>query len=272
MLRERIAARLAAENGNRRGQVRADGDGRRQHGLSSRAARDLRSGRRSGARQDPTFFNHEMAVRIVGCRPVIVAADAHYQLDVAAIEAAVGPRTRAVVTVSPNNPSGAVYPESDLGVVNALCADRGLFHISDEVYEYFLFDGARHFSPGAIAGAENHTVCIYSLSKSYGFASWRVGYMLFPGATPRSGQEDPRHQRHLRTRSFAVRGGGSARRRPSGGSRSGSHPSRHGAPDCARCRCPAWGIGSRCRGPTGRSILLARVHAWRRFRRISSNA
>ena len=44
----------------------------------------------------------------------------------------------------------------------------------------FSSTGARHFSPGAIAGAETHTVCIYSLSKSYGFASWRVGYMLFP--------------------------------------------------------------------------------------------
>ena len=128
----------------------------------------------------PYFFNHEMAVRIIGCRPVVVAADERYQLDLAAIEAAIGPRTRAVVTVSPNNPSGAVYPESNLRAVNALCAARGLYHLSDEVYEYFLFDGARHFSPGAIAGAETHTVCIYSLSKSYGFASWRVGYMLFP--------------------------------------------------------------------------------------------
>ena len=64
--------------------------------------------------------------------------------------------------------------------MNALCASRGLYHVSDEVYEYFLFDGARHFSPGAITGAEAHTVCIYSLSKAYGFASWRVGYMLFP--------------------------------------------------------------------------------------------
>ena len=130
----------------------------------------------------PYFFNHEMAVRIIGCRPVVVAADERYQLDLASIEAAIGPRTRAIVTVSPNNPSGAVYSESDLRAVNALCTDRGLFHISDEVYEYFLFDGARHFSPGAIAGAETHTVCIYSLSKSYGFASWRVGYMLFPSS------------------------------------------------------------------------------------------
>ena len=178
-LRERIAARLAAENG-----IDAD-----RYALMVTAGGNMAFLHALLAICDqgdevvlvkPYFFNHEMAVRIIGCRPVIVAADEHYQLDVAAIEAALGPRTRAVVTVSPNNPSGAVYPESDLRAVNALCADRGLFHISDEVYEYFLFDGARHFSPGAIAGAENHTVCIYSLSKSYGFASWRVGYMLFP--------------------------------------------------------------------------------------------
>ena len=178
-LRERIAARLVAENG-----IDAD-----RYALMVTAGGNMAFLHALLAICDqgdevvlvkPYFFNHEMAVRIIGCCPVIVAADEHYQLDVAAIEAAVGPRTRAVVTVSPNNPSGAVYPESDLRAVNALCANRGLVHVSDEVYEYFLFDGASHFSPGAIPGAENHTVCIYSLSKSYGFASWRVGYMLFP--------------------------------------------------------------------------------------------
>ena len=178
-LRERISARLAAEN-------RIDVD---RFSLMVTAGGNMAFLTALLAICDqgdevvlvkPYFFNHEMAVRIIGCRPVVVAADERYQLDLAAIEAAIGPRTRAVVTVSPNNPSGAVYPESDLRAVNALCAARGLYHLSDEVYEYFLFDGARHFSPGAIAGAETHTVCIYSLSKSYGFASWRVGYMLFP--------------------------------------------------------------------------------------------
>ena len=178
-LRERIAARLATENGIDEGRF----------ALMVTAGANMAFVTALLAICDhgdevvlvkPYFFNHEMAVRMVGCRPVVVAADEGYQLDVAAIEAAIGPRTRAVVTVSPNNPSGAVYPESDLRAVNALCASRGLFHISDEVYEYFVFDGARHFSPGAIAGAQSHTVCIYSLSKSYGFASWRVGYMLFP--------------------------------------------------------------------------------------------
>ena len=178
-LRERISARLAAENGIDEGRfalmVTAGGN---MAFLTALLAICDQGDEVVLVR--PYFFNHEMAVRMIGCRPVVVAADERYQLDLAAIGAAVGPRTRAVVTVSPNNPSGAVYPESDLRAVNALCADRGLVHISDEVYEYFLFDGARHFSPGAIPGAEHHTVCIYSLSKSYGFASWRVGYMVFP--------------------------------------------------------------------------------------------
>ena len=178
-LRERIAARLAAENGIDADRftlmVTAGGNMAFLHALLV-----ICDPGDEVILLKPYFFNHEMAVRIIGCRPVVVATDERYQLDLAAIEAAVGPRTRAVVTVSPNNPSGAVYPESDLRAVNALCAARGLYHVSDEVYEYFLFDGARHFSPGAIAGAESHTVCIYSLSKSYGFASWRVGYMLFP--------------------------------------------------------------------------------------------
>ena len=178
-LRERISARLAAENGIGvdRFALMVTAGGNMAFLTALLAICDQGD---EVVLVRPYFFNHEMAVRMIGCRPVVVAADERYQLDLAAIEAAVGPRTRAVVTVSPNNPSGAVYPESDLRSVNALCAERGLYHLSDEVYEYFLFDGAHHFSPGAIPGAEHHTVCIYSLSKSYGFASWRVGYMVFP--------------------------------------------------------------------------------------------
>ena len=178
-LRERIAARLAAENGidADRFSLMVTAGGNMAFLTVLLAACDEGD---EVVLVKPYFFNHEMAVRIIGCRPVVVASDERYQLDLAAIEAAVGPRTRAVVTVSPNNPSGAVYPERDLRAVNAMCADRGLLHVSDEVYEYFLFDGAHHFSPGAIPGSEAHTACIYSLSKAYGFASWRVGYMLFP--------------------------------------------------------------------------------------------
>jgi aspartate/methionine/tyrosine aminotransferase len=128
----------------------------------------------------PYYFNQEMAVTMANCRPVLVPTDENYQLRLDALRAAITPRTRAIVTVSPNNPSGAVYPEADLRAVNALCAEHGIYHISDEAYEYFTYGPARHFSAAAVPGSEAHTISLYSLSKAYGFASWRIGWMVFP--------------------------------------------------------------------------------------------
>jgi aspartate/methionine/tyrosine aminotransferase len=128
----------------------------------------------------PFYFNQEMAIRMAGCVPVCVPTRPDYQLDLGAIERAITPRTRAIITVSPNNPTGAVYPEDDLRAVNALCAARGLYHFSDEAYEYFTFDGARHFSPASIPGAERHTLTFQSFSKGWGMASWRCGHVVYP--------------------------------------------------------------------------------------------
>lgn len=130
----------------------------------------------------PYYFNQEMAIQMLGCVPVPVPTRDDYQLDLAAIEAAITEKTRAIVTVSPNNPSGAVYPEKDLRAINALSQQHGIFHISDEAYEYFTYDGAAHFSPASLSEATEHTISLYSLSKAYGFASWRVGYAVFPEA------------------------------------------------------------------------------------------
>jgi aspartate/methionine/tyrosine aminotransferase len=130
--------------------------------------------------QTPYYFNHEMAVTMASVRPVLVPTDAHYQLQPDLIRRAITPRTRAVVTVSPNNPTGAVYPEAALREVNELCRKRGVYHVHDEAYEYFVYDGARHFSPGSMPGASGHTISLFSLSKAYGFASWRIGAMVIP--------------------------------------------------------------------------------------------
>jgi aspartate/methionine/tyrosine aminotransferase len=116
--------------------------------------------------QSPYYFNHEMAVTMLGCRAVVVPTNDRFQLDLDRIRAAVTSRTRAIVTVSPNNPTGAVYPETDLREVNELCRAAGVYHIHDEAYEYFTWDGAEHFSPGSIAGAGAHTISLYSLSKA----------------------------------------------------------------------------------------------------------
>lgn len=130
--------------------------------------------------QTPYYFNHEMAVCIASCKSVLVPTDQNYQLLPDAIQAAITSRTRALVTISPNNPAGAVYPESVLRDISALCQARGIFHIHDEAYENFTYGGARHFSPASIAGAEGHTISLFSFSKAYGFASWRIGYMIIP--------------------------------------------------------------------------------------------
>ncbi|HYC36279.1 MAG TPA: pyridoxal phosphate-dependent aminotransferase [Usitatibacter sp.] len=128
----------------------------------------------------PYYFNHEMAISIAGCTPVFVSTDEHYHPRIDALRAAITQRTRAIVTVTPNNPTGAVYSEETLRAVNELCRERGIYHVSDEAYEYFTYGDARHFSPGSLPGAQAHTISLYSLSKAYGFAGWRVGYMAYP--------------------------------------------------------------------------------------------
>lgn len=130
--------------------------------------------------QAPYYFNHEMAVMMANAVPVLAWTDERHQLDIENIRAAITSKTRAIVTISPNNPTGAVYPESQLRAVNALCAERGLWHIHDEAYEYFVYDGVRHFSPASVSGSAGHTISLFSLSKAYGFASWRVGFALLP--------------------------------------------------------------------------------------------
>jgi aspartate/methionine/tyrosine aminotransferase len=128
----------------------------------------------------PFYFNYDMAAAMANVRVVRVPTAEDHQLDAGAIERALTPRTKMVVTISPNNPTGAVYPEAALREVNALCARSGVYHLHDEAYEYFTYRGSKHFSPASIPGSEAHTVSLFSLSKSYGFASWRVGYMVLP--------------------------------------------------------------------------------------------
>lgn len=128
----------------------------------------------------PYYFNHEMAITMADCVPVVVPTDDNYQPDITAIEQAITPRSKAIVTVSPNNPTGAVYPAETLQAINDVCRAHGVFHISDETYEYFTYEGVQHVSPLELPNSHPHTISIYSLSKAYGFASWRIGYMVIP--------------------------------------------------------------------------------------------
>ncbi len=127
----------------------------------------------------PWYFNHVMAVQLAGGRPVPV--DAGLVPDPQRLAAAITPRTRAIVTISPGNPSGVVTPPRPvLEAIHHLCARHGLLHISDEAYGQFVYGAEPHWSPGSLPGAAAHTVTLQSLSKAYGMAGWRVGFMAAP--------------------------------------------------------------------------------------------
>ena len=128
----------------------------------------------------PYYFNHEMAIRLAGGTPVPVQAG--LIPDPEQLAAAITPRTRAIVTVSPNNPSGAVIPRTVLAAINQLCAERGLLHICDEAYALFAHGDRAVWSPGSQAGSSSHTITLGSLSKSHGMAGWRVGWAVVPKA------------------------------------------------------------------------------------------
>lgn len=130
--------------------------------------------------QTPYYFNHEMAIRIANCLPVLIPTDSSYQLNIQAITKAITPKTKAIVTISPNNPTGVVYSQEALTQINQICQEKGIYHISDEAYEYFTYNDVKHFSPGSLPNSNNHTISLFSLSKAYGFASWRIGYMIIP--------------------------------------------------------------------------------------------
>lgn len=128
----------------------------------------------------PYYFNHKMTIEMCSCKTVIVNTDEHYQPIIEHIAAAITLRTRAVVSISPNNPSGCIYSQQTLTAINMLCAEHRIYHISDEAYEDFVYDDFTHFSPGSLPNSAAHTISMFSFSKSYGLASWRVGYMVVP--------------------------------------------------------------------------------------------
>lgn len=95
------------------------------------------------------------------------------------MEAAIGPRTRAIFLATPNNPTGAVYTREELSAIAALCRKYDLWLVSDEVYSELVYEG-RHVSPSVLPGMAERTITIGSLSKSHAMAGWRLGWMFGP--------------------------------------------------------------------------------------------
>jgi aminotransferase len=107
-----------------------------------------------------------------------VQGGAGFAIDEDALSAAFGPKTRAIVLNTPNNPTGRVYSAGELRIIADLCIDHDAYAFVDEIYEHILYDGHGHLSLGSLPGMEDRTVTIGSFSKTYSVTGWRVGYAL----------------------------------------------------------------------------------------------
>lgn len=128
----------------------------------------------------PWYFNHQMTLDMLGIEARALPLDpaAGFLPDLGALERLIDARTRAVVLVSPNNPTGAVYPEALLGEILALCARCGVALVLDETYRDFMADGARPHALFERPECEDHLVALYSFSKTYAIPGHRVGALI----------------------------------------------------------------------------------------------
>lgn len=129
----------------------------------------------------PTYVTYEATVRASGAEPVLVECrgDAGFRPDPAAIEAAVTPRTRAILFANPNNPTGVALRESELAGLADIARRHDLWVIADEVYSALTY-GVSHQPISALPGMAERSVTVSSLSKSHAMTGWRVGWMIGP--------------------------------------------------------------------------------------------
>lgn len=128
---------------------------------------------------EPFYGYHVNTLKSLRVNPVIVAlAEPDWQLDVDAMRAAITPRTRAILLNTPANPSGKIFNLAELEEVAAVCREHDLFLFTDEIYEYFVYDGARHICAATLPGMRERTIVVSGFSKTFSITGWRVGYAV----------------------------------------------------------------------------------------------
>jgi aspartate/methionine/tyrosine aminotransferase len=130
---------------------------------------------------DPCWVTYAPSVELAGGTAVPVAlAPPDNRLDVAAIAAAITPRTRAVLINTPHNPTGRVLGEAELSALADLARTRDLWLICDESFDLFVFDDGKHLSPGVFDAIRERTILLYSFSKAFALPSYRIGMLVGP--------------------------------------------------------------------------------------------
>lgn len=127
----------------------------------------------------PNYDEYTRDAKVLGATLVDVPTtlETNFTIDVADLEAAITPKTKAIIVVTPNNPTGTVLPQSILMDIGKLAQERDLLLISDEIYEYYIFGNNRHVSMASLPGMKERTITINSFSKSFAMTGMRLGYI-----------------------------------------------------------------------------------------------
>jgi len=128
---------------------------------------------------EPFYENYGPDVVLAGATPRYVALrEPDFSIDRAELEAAFGPRTKAVVINTPHNPTGKVFSRAELEMLAELCRRHDTLAITDEIYEHIIYGDARHISIAALEGMADRTITISGLSKTYSVTGWRLAYAV----------------------------------------------------------------------------------------------
>lgn len=128
---------------------------------------------------EPYYQYHISALLAVEAVPVMVKMRApDWTFPAADVECTITPRTKAIIVNSPGNPSGKVFSRQELESIAAIAQQHDLFVFTDEIYEYFLYDGRIHVSLATLPGMADRTITIGGYSKTFSITGWRIGYSV----------------------------------------------------------------------------------------------
>ncbi|MCB0883098.1 MAG: pyridoxal phosphate-dependent aminotransferase [Thermoleophilia bacterium] len=131
----------------------------------------------------PCWTTYPEAIALAGGVPVDVSTDEStgFLATVEQLEAARTPRTKALVFVSPSNPSGAVYPPDQVEAIGRWALDNGIWVITDEIYEHLVYGDNRFVSmPAVVPGLADQCLVLNGVAKTYSMTGWRVGWLIGP--------------------------------------------------------------------------------------------
>ncbi len=131
----------------------------------------------------PYWTTYPEPIRLAGAEPVIVRTDAAhgFRVDVEQLEAARTSRTKALVFVSPSNPTGSVYPPGEVEAIGRWALEHEIWVLTDEIYEHLVYDDAEFSSmPVLVPDLAERCIVVNGVAKTYAMTGWRVGWIIAP--------------------------------------------------------------------------------------------